>query len=84
MITFCSFLEPIAIVFCAVAVLVGSVAALWIMATTLNIVSMLGAIIGIVVKSGILILDSVGRVQEASAMVKDALVRSASEDYVPC
>ena len=60
-IEFRSFYEPVAIVFGAVLALFGTVAALWITGITLNIVSFLGAIIGvgIVAKNGILMLDFV-------------------------
>ena len=56
---FRSFAEPVAIVFGAVLTLFGTVLALWITGTSLNIVSFLGAIIGvgIVAKNGILMLD---------------------------
>lgn len=55
------FYEPIAIVFGAVLALFGTVLALWITGTSLNVVSFLGAIIGvsIVAKNGILMLDFV-------------------------
>ncbi len=59
---FRSFYEPVAIVFGAVLALFGTVCALWLTNTSLNIVSFLGAIIGvgIVAKNGILMLDYVG------------------------
>ncbi|MGD1085131.1 MAG: efflux RND transporter permease subunit, partial [Verrucomicrobiota bacterium] len=59
LVEFRSFYEPIAIVFGAVLALFGTVAALWITGTSSNIVSYLGAIIGvgIVAKNGILMLD---------------------------
>ena len=58
-IEFRSFNEPVAIVFGAILAMFGTVAALWITGVTLNIVSFLGAIIGvgIVAKNGILMLD---------------------------
>src|SRR6185436_10666988 len=64
-IEFRSFKEPIAIVFGSVLALTGTVAALWLTGTTLNIVSFLGAIIGvgIVAKNGILMLDLVDQLQ---------------------
>ena len=65
LIEFRSFYEPVAIVFGAVLALFGTVAALWITGITLNIVSFLGAIIGvgIVAKNGILMLDFVQQLQ---------------------
>ena len=61
LIEFRSFYEPVAIVFGAMLALFGTVAALWLTGITLNIVSFLGAIIGvgIVAKNGILMLDFV-------------------------
>ncbi len=62
LIEFRSFREPIAIVIGAVLALFGTIAALWLTDTSLNIVSFLGATIGvgIVAKNGILMLDLVG------------------------
>jgi multidrug efflux pump subunit AcrB len=51
---------------------------LWLAATSLNVVSFLGAIIGvgIVAKNGILMLDFVDRLRGEGASLEDALVRS--------
>lgn len=59
LIEFRSFYEPVAIVFGAILALFGTVAALALTGISLNIVSFLGAIIGvgIVAKNGILVLD---------------------------
>ncbi len=56
---FGSFYEPAAIVFGAVLAMFGTILALWVTRTSLNVVSLLGAIIGvgIVAKNGILMLD---------------------------
>ncbi len=64
LIEFRSFNEPVAIVFGAILAMFGTVAALWITGITLNIVSFLGAIIGvgIVAKNGILMLDFVAAI----------------------
>jgi multidrug efflux pump subunit AcrB len=61
LIEFRSFYEPIAIVFGSVLALCGTVLAWYITNTSVNIVSLLGAIIGIgvVAKNGILMLDAV-------------------------
>ncbi len=58
---FGSFYEPVSIVFGAVLALFGTVLALWLTGTSFNVVSFLGAIIGIgiVAKNGILMLDFV-------------------------
>ena len=65
-IEFRSFYEPVAIVFGAVLAMFGTVGALWLTGTTLNIVSFLGAIIGvgIVAKNGILMLDFVDQLRD--------------------
>ena len=84
-IEFRSFREPIAIVFGSVLALTGTVTALWFTGITLNIVSFLGAIIGvgIVAKNGILMLDLVGHHLEAGESMEDALVSSARRRLRP-
>ena len=69
LIEFRSFNEPVAIVFGSVLALFGTVAALWLTGITLNIVSILGAIIGIgiVAKNGILMLDFVAAIGGGAA-----------------
>lgn len=85
LIEFRSFYQPIAIVFGAVLALFGTVLALWITGTSLNVVSFLGAIIGvgIVAKNGILMLDFVEQLQEGGADLADALVRSGHRRLRP-
>ncbi|HEY3864211.1 MAG TPA: efflux RND transporter permease subunit [Verrucomicrobiae bacterium] len=85
LIEFRSFSEPIAIVFGAVLALFGTVMALWLTGTTLNIVSFLGAIIGvgIVAKNGILMLDLVEHWRAQGASLEDALVRSGGRRLRP-
>jgi multidrug efflux pump subunit AcrB len=85
LIEFRSFYEAIAIVFGAVLALFGTVLALWITGTSLNVVSFLGAIIGvgIVAKNGILMLDFVGRLRSEGVSVEDALVRSGHRRLRP-
>jgi multidrug efflux pump subunit AcrB len=82
---FRSFREPVAIVFGSVLALTGTVGALWLTGTTLNIVSFLGAIIGvgIVAKNGILMLDLVGQHLAGGASVEEALVRSGQRRLRP-
>lgn len=85
LVEFRSFYEPVAIVFGSVLALFGTVGALWLTGTTLNIVSFLGAIIGvgIVAKNGILMLDLVGhRVAEGESL-EDALVHSGHRRLRP-
>jgi len=76
LIEFRSFYESISIVYGAVLALVGSVAALWVTGVTLNIVSFLGAIIGvgIVAKNGILVLDYFQQLRSRGVDLVEALV----------
>ncbi|HEX3889658.1 MAG TPA: efflux RND transporter permease subunit, partial [Verrucomicrobiae bacterium] len=85
LIEFRSFYEPIAIVFGAILAMFGTVAALWITGITLNIVSFLGAIIGvgIVAKNGILMLDFVQQLQADGVALEEALVRSGHRRLRP-
>ena len=82
---FRSFREPFAIMFGSVLALTGTVGALWLTGTTLNIVSFLGAIIGvgIVAKNGILMLDVVGHHLAEGLSIEDALVSSARRRLRP-
>jgi multidrug efflux pump subunit AcrB len=85
LIEFRSFYEPVAIVFGAVLALFGTVLALWLTHTTLNIVSFLGAIIGvgIVAKNGILMLDFVDRLRAEGVPLEEAIVRSGHRRLRP-
>ncbi len=85
LIEFRSFNEPIAIVFGAILAMFGSVAALWITGTSLNVVSFLGAIIGvgIVAKNGILMLDFVQQTESEGTDLAEALVRSGHRRLRP-
>jgi len=85
LIEFRSFSQPLAIVFGAVLALFGTVLALWITHTSLNIVSFLGAIIGvgIVAKNGILMLDYVDHLQDAGLTLEEALVQSGRRRLRP-
>ena len=82
---FGSFYEPVAIVFGAVLAMFGTVLGLWITGTSLNVVSFLGAIIGvgIVAKNGILMLDFVEHLRSEGASLEDALVRSGHRRLRP-
>ena len=85
LIEFRSFYEAVSIVFGAILALFGTVLALWITATSLNIVSFLGAIIGvgIVAKNGILMLDFVERLRAEGVGLEDALIRSGHRRLRP-
>jgi CzcA family heavy metal efflux pump len=82
---FRSFREPVSIVAGAVLALFGTVLALWITGTSLNVVSFLGAIIGvgIVAKNGILMLDFVDRLLGEGLSLVEALVRSGKRRLRP-
>ena len=82
---FGSFFEPVSIVFGAVLAMFGTVLALWITGTSLNVVSLLGAIIGIgiVAKNGILMLDYVKVLRAEGLGLTEALVRSGQRRLRP-
>ncbi len=82
---FGSFYEPIAIVFGAVLALFGTVFALWLTGTSFNVVSFLGAIIGIgiVAKNGILMLDFVRHLLREGLGLTEALVHSGRRRLRP-
>jgi CzcA family heavy metal efflux pump len=85
LIEFRSFYEPVAIVFGSILALFGTVAALWLTGITLNIVSFLGAIIGvgIVAKNGILMLDFSRQLQDGGVGLEEALVRAGHRRLRP-
>ncbi|MGE5237076.1 MAG: efflux RND transporter permease subunit, partial [Acidobacteriota bacterium] len=85
LVEFRSFREPISIVAGAVLALVGTVAGLWLTGTSLNVVSFLGAIIGVglVAKNGILMLDFVGHLLAEGLPLEEALVRSGRRRLRP-
>ncbi|MCW2646684.1 MAG: efflux transporter permease subunit, partial [Pseudonocardiales bacterium] len=82
---FRSFLEPIAIVAGALLALLGTVAALYMTDISENIISRLGAIIGvgIVAKNGILMLDYVDHLRRTGLGMEDALVQSGRRRLRP-
>jgi multidrug efflux pump subunit AcrB len=82
---FRSFYEPAAIVFGAILAMFGTILALWLTSTSLNVVSLLGAIIGIgiVAKNGILMLD-LARHRLAEGMdLTEALVKAGRRRLRP-
>ena len=82
---FRTFLEPLAIWMGALLALFGVVAALWLTGTTLNIVSILGAIIamGIVHKNGILMFDNVEHQRSRGLPLKEAMIQSGRRRLRP-
>jgi CzcA family heavy metal efflux pump len=85
LVEFRSFREPLAIVFGAILAMFGTIFALWATGTSLNVVSFLGAIIGvgIVAKNGILMLDFVEHLQAEGVPLDEALVRSGRRRLRP-
>ncbi len=85
MLEFRTFLEPLAIWMGALLALFGVVAALWLTGTTLNIVSILGAIIamGIVHKNGILMFDYVSHLRSRGLPLKEAMIQSGRRRLRP-
>ncbi|MCX6545757.1 MAG: efflux RND transporter permease subunit [Acidobacteria bacterium] len=85
LVEFRSFLEPLAIVIGAVLAMFGTILALWLTGTSLNVVSFLGAIIGvgIVAKNGILMLDFVEQLVASGQPLQEALVQSGRRRLRP-
>jgi len=85
LIEFRSFYEPSPL-YSLLASLCGTVLAWYLTGTSVNIVSLLGAIIGIgvVAKNGILMLDSVHRFESQGKNLKDALVESGQRRLRRC
>lgn len=85
LIEFRSLLAPLAIVWGSMLSLFGVGLALWLTDTSLNIISFLGAIIGlgIVAKNGILMLDRVEHLRSEGMALDEALVRSGRRRLRP-
>jgi CzcA family heavy metal efflux pump len=85
LVEFGSFAASVAIVFGAVLSLFGTVLALWVTGVSINIISLLGAIIGIgiVHKNGILMLDAVEQFRTGSQSLEEALLRSGRRRLRP-
>jgi CzcA family heavy metal efflux pump len=85
LIEFRSFVEPFSIVAGSILALLGSVIALYITNTSLNVISMLGAIIGIgiVAKNGILMLDQVEHFRAEGLTLDEALITSGQRRLRP-
>jgi multidrug efflux pump subunit AcrB len=85
LVEFRSFAHPVAIVTGAVLALTGTLIALLVTGTTLNVVSLMGMImiVGIVAKNGILMLDLVDHHRADGLSVEEALVRSGRRRLRP-
>lgn len=82
---FKTLLEPLAIWLGALLALCGCIAALWLTGITLNIVSFLGAIIGmgVVHKNGILMFDYVEHLRDRGLPLVEAMVQSGRRRLRP-
>jgi len=85
LVEFRSFVAPLAIVWGSLLSLAGVALALWLTDTSLNIVSFLGAIIGIgiVAKNGILMLDRVEHLRADGLALEEALIQSGRRRLRP-
>ncbi len=85
LIEFRSFHEPIAILFGSLLAMCGTLMAWFVTGTSVNIVSLLGAIIGIgvVAKNGILMLDSVHKSLAQNKSLQEALLESGRRRLRP-
>lgn len=85
LIEFQSFLAPLAIVWGSLLSIAGVALALWLTGTALNIISFLGAIIGlgIVAKNGILMLDRVEQLRAEGMPLEESLVQSGRQRFRP-
>jgi multidrug efflux pump subunit AcrB len=85
LVEFRSFMQAFSIIVGAVLATFGSVFALWITRTDLNVVSFLGIIIGIgiVAKNGILMLDRVDYLLAENLTIEEALVQSGRRRLRP-
>jgi len=82
---FKEFLKPLAILAGSILAMFGVAAALWLSGTTLNIISFLGAIIGIGItaKNGILMLDYVDHLIASGLPLDEALIQSGRRRLRP-
>jgi CzcA family heavy metal efflux pump len=82
---FRTFYAPIAIVFGSILAMFGAVIGLYITGTSLNVVSLLGGIIGIgiVAKNGILMLDFASELRGSGLDLENALVRAGRRRLRP-
>ncbi|HEX4055102.1 MAG TPA: efflux RND transporter permease subunit [Tepidisphaeraceae bacterium] len=85
LVEFRSFYEPVAIIFGAALSVFGIILALLITGMTVNIVTLLGAIIGagIVHKNGLLMLDSVKELHEKGEELEEAIVQAGARRLRP-
>jgi multidrug efflux pump subunit AcrB len=75
-----SFRDPLIIMFTVPLALAGALLSLWVYGQTLNIFSQIGviALVGIVTKNGILIVEFGNQRQEAGLTIRDAVIEAAT------
>ena len=80
-----SFRDPLIIMFTVPLALAGAVMSLWIFGQTLNIFSQIGiiALVGIVTKNGILIVEFANQRKAQGLSIKDAVIDAASQRFRP-
>jgi len=80
-----SFRDPLIIMFTVPLALAGAVLSLWIFGHTLNIFSQIGiiALIGIVTKNGILIVEFANQRKAQGLSVRDAVIDAAAQRFRP-
>ena len=80
-----SFRAPLTIMFTVPLALAGAILSLWLFGQTLNIFSQIGiiALIGIVTKNGILIVEFANQRREQGLALKDAVIDAATQRFRP-
>jgi len=80
-----SFRDPLIIMFTVPLALAGAVLSLWLFGQTLNIFSQIGiiALVGIVTKNGILIVEFANQRQAKGLSIKEAVIDAASQRFRP-
>jgi len=80
-----SFRDPLIIMFTVPLALAGAILSLWIFGQTLNIFSQIGiiALVGIVTKNGILIVEFANQRKQQGLSVKEAVIDAAAQRFRP-
>ncbi|HWO57598.1 MAG TPA: efflux RND transporter permease subunit [bacterium] len=80
-----SFRDPLTIMFTVPLALCGAMLSLWLFGQTLNIFSQIGiiALVGIVTKNGILIVEFANQRREQGLAIKEAVIDAASQRFRP-
>ncbi len=80
-----SFRDPLTIMFTVPLALAGAVLSLWLFGQTLNIFSQIGiiALVGIVTKNGILIVEFANQRQAQGLSIKEAVIDAAAQRFRP-